>query len=600
MTGKKLLTRETYIRNLPYSALKYITVQLDSDGQWRNLIVHIPKKLNQLGHLGSDGFEERYSFWQVKRFADNGSKPGGSASMSILQDWGTQNAKVEHLVQLLIQAKFFALADFLLVKQLGEEPCSRFKPQEEDFESTSCTAVTDHLPSPPNINDVSSNINKIENCPKEPKHKEKVFDIGFPRKQGAIPVMSSDRPSTQDILRNECSSSSVQCDNIDSFESGEKSTELEGGFSVVPPPSSVPFKPGRNLKTKQTLSSDELTPSEMFNLEEKIREIEGVNGTFPPTKSPSDTDPVCKKNTDPVKKVDEHVFASERMPYMDLCRYTNNFSDNKVIGCGGFGQVFLGSLPNEYKVAIKQLKQERDHEHAGLLEKQFETELQMLSKLRHVNIVLLLGYCIDGPRKCLVYEYMVNGSLEDRLCCHRRTPPLEWKLRIKIIQGTAEGIAFLNNQKIVHRDIKSANVLLNEDFIPKVGDFATVRAAPSGDGSTVADTLQVIGTSAYMAPEAIRFDVSAKLDSFAFGVVLLEILTGLPPNDRKREDADLWSHVQENCDDDITHLLDPKSGHWDVRIANAIFNIAKRCLEDRKKVRVLVSAIVPELHSLLL
>jgi interleukin-1 receptor-associated kinase 4 len=239
-----------------------------------------------------------------------------------------------------------------------------------------------------------------------------------------------------------------------------------------------------------------------------------------------------------------------------------------------------------------------DQEEAMMI-KQFQTELETLSKYRHENIVPFLGFSVDGREKCLVYQYMPNGSLEDRLCCLNKTEPLSWELRVKISQGTAEGIVYLNNNKLVHRDIKSANVLLDEDFSPKVGDFATVRVAPSGSGiSSAVSTKLVIGTSAYMAPEAPRFDISAKLDSFAFGVVLLELLTGLPPLDSDRSESDLLSYIQENCDDDISDYLDEKAGDWDIKVANTLYHMSQKCVETRKKDRVLVSDILPELDIL--
>ena len=293
--------------------------------------------------------------------------------------------------------------------------------------------------------------------------------------------------------------------------------------------------------------------------------------------------------------------GSTAIKYSVLRDHTNNFcgrslaDGGNVIGCGGFGTVYLATFSGTYKLAVKKLKDTTD----PIMLKQFETELETLSTYKHENIVELLGYSIDGPEKCLVYEYMPNGSLEDRLHCLNGTEPLSCRLRLEIACGTAKGIAYLNEQGLTHRDIKSANVLLDEEFVPKVGDFATARVAPSGCGSTIANTTLVIGTSAYMAPEAIRFDISAKLDSFAFGVVLLEILTGLPPNDPNRTEQDLLSYVEENCEDSVELLLDKKAGPWDANVAEKVYGIAMKCTETQKKKRCTVSQILEPLSEIL-
>lgn len=304
-----------------------------------------------------------------------------------------------------------------------------------------------------------------------------------------------------------------------------------------------------------------------------------------------------------VKEVPSECFckSSRDMSYKMLRKFTNDFAEKDLadggtmIGCGGFGVVFLAESPHGCKAAVKLLRPRDDM----LMEKQFKTELEKLTIFSHENIVSLLGYSIDGPRKCLVYDYLPNGSLEERLGCLRKTEPLPWKLRLEIVLGTASGIVYLNNNGEVHRDIKSANVLLDNNFVPKVGDFATVRTGPSGSSTTSADTMQVIGTPAYMAPEATRCDVSAKLDSFGFGVILLEVLTGLAPNDPHRDEADLWSYVQETCDEsnDIDELLDKSAGTWNKDIANALFVVAQKCLLDKKKRRALVSDVLPQLEQ---
>lgn len=246
-------------------------------------------------------------------------------------------------------------------------------------------------------------------------------------------------------------------------------------------------------------------------------------------------------------------------------------------------------MANGFKIAVKRLKNVDD------VDKQFATELNSLVKYRHKNIVRLFGFSVDGPGKCLVYEYLSNGSLEDRLMRKDNTPPLMTLVRLNILKGTAQGIHFLNAQGIVHRDIKSANVLLDDNFEPKVGDFATVRAGPRGNVTMAQSTSVVIGTKAYLAPEALYFDVSTKLDSYSFGIIILEVLTALPPLDDSREEIDIKSHVEENH---ITHILDTSGGKWLDETVAKLVHISEKCTQAKKKNRANVEDILSDLMVL--
>ena len=318
----------------------------------------------------------------------------------------------------------------------------------------------------------------------------------------------------------------------------------------------------------------------------------------PKVREPCEDDDVsCDTNPHEVRDI-YSMIGSQEINYDLLQMITNNFNTERMsyggrlIGTGGFGEVFLGIFNNGYKVAIKRLKK---MEEAAEIEKQFRTELDSLITYRHKNIVRLYGYSIDGPGKCLVYEYLCNGSLEDRLQRTGKTPPLLNAIRVSILQGTADGIAFLNKQGIIHRDIKSANVLLDENFSPKVGDFATARGGPRGNNTMAMSTQVVIGTSAYLAPEALHFDVSTKLDSYSFGIVILEIITGLPPLDQDREEKDLKSHVEEN---EVEDVLDMSGGEWNMDVVEKLLDISGKCTERTKKRRSNVGDILDELNSI--
>ncbi|KAH9498536.1 Interleukin-1 receptor-associated kinase 4 [Bulinus truncatus] len=308
----------------------------------------------------------------------------------------------------------------------------------------------------------------------------------------------------------------------------------------------------------------------------------------------------------PDKETDDDVLLMKDVKFDVLKKITNNFDDRTVkdggnlIGSGGFGTVFLGTFNTGFQVAVKRLNDSDDSQ------SQFKTELETLCKYIHENLVLLLGYSVEGRNRCLIYQYMCNGSLEDRLACSFDTPPLLNNLRFKIAKGTAKGIAYLHEGKLTHRDIKSANILLDSNFNPKVGDFATARVLPQGAATVTMKASVVIGTHSYLAPEAFSFVIHPALDCFSYGVVLLEILTGLPVIDHSRENPDLKIHVQEFCakDDDgqaegtIHNLLDQKGGSWDTTVVDTLYSISCRCLEESKPKRPKMESILAELEAL--
>ncbi|XP_032077666.1 interleukin-1 receptor-associated kinase 4 isoform X2 [Thamnophis elegans] len=223
--------------------------------------------------------------------------------------------------------------------------------------------------------------------------------------------------------------------------------------------------------------------------------------------------------------------------FYELKRITNNFDDQTLstggnkIGEGGFGVVYKGCI-NGQTVAVKKLTALADISIEDL-KKQFEQEIKIMGKCQHENLVELLGFSNDFNQPCLVYDYMPNGSLLDRLACLDNSPPIPWDTRCNIAFGTSNGIAFLHENNHIHRDVKSANILLTETFVPKLSDFGLARASVRFTHTILTD--RIVGTAAYMAPEALRGEITPKSDVFSFGVVLLEIITGLSPMDENRD-----------------------------------------------------------------
>ncbi|KAH0656241.1 hypothetical protein KY285_031123 [Solanum tuberosum] len=202
---------------------------------------------------------------------------------------------------------------------------------------------------------------------------------------------------------------------------------------------------------------------------------------------------------------------------------TNNFHESNKLGEGGFGPVFKGSLAEFGDVAIKRLSRRSSQ---GLEE--FMNELKLIANLQHKNLVSLLGCCVEGEEKILIYEYMPNCSLDKFISDPSLKVTLDWDTRFGIIEGIAQGILYLHKYsrlKVIHRDLKVSNILLDQEMIPKISDFGMARIF--GTDQTQASTKRVVGTYGYMSPEYVVYgQFSEKSDVFSFGVLLLEILTG--------------------------------------------------------------------------
>lgn len=219
-----------------------------------------------------------------------------------------------------------------------------------------------------------------------------------------------------------------------------------------------------------------------------------------------------------------HLGQLKRFSLRELQVATDNFSNRNILGRGGFGKVYKGRLADGSLVAVKRLKEERTH--GGEL--QFQTEVEMISMAVHRNLLRLRGFCMTPTERLLVYPFMVNGSVAS--CLRERPdsqPPLDWPIRKRIALGSARGLAYLHDHcdpKIIHRDVKAANILLDEDFEAVVGDFGLAKLMDYKDTHV---TTAVRGTIGHIAPEYLSTGKSSeKTDVFGYGVMLLELITG--------------------------------------------------------------------------
>ncbi|TYI53784.1 hypothetical protein E1A91_D11G029300v1 [Gossypium mustelinum] len=302
------------------------------------------------------------------------------------------------------------------------------------------------------------------------------------------------------------------------------------------------------------------------------------------------------------KQQNLRVFSLE-----ELSDATNGFNRTLKIGEGGFGSVYKGTIKplggrgHPLVVAIKKL-----NTHGLQGHKEWLAEVQFLGVVNHANLVKLLGYCCaDGERgiqRLLVYEFMSNRSLEDHL--FNKTSTLLWKTRLEIMLGAAQGLAYLHEGlevKVIYRDFKSSNVLLDESFKPKLSDFGLAREGPTGDRTHVSTT--VVGTYGYAAPEYIDTGhLTIQSDIWTFGVVLYEIITGRRTVERNRPTSEqkLLEWVKNFPPDSkrFSMIIDPRlRNDYSFSAAQKVGQLAKSCLNKNAKERPTMSQVAESLKQ---
>ncbi|XP_023520539.1 U-box domain-containing protein 35-like isoform X1 [Cucurbita pepo subsp. pepo] len=266
----------------------------------------------------------------------------------------------------------------------------------------------------------------------------------------------------------------------------------------------------------------------------------------------------------------------QHFQWEDIVSATSSFSEDLKLGMGAHGTVYKCSL-HHTTVAVKVLHSRDDHKKT-----QFLQELEILSKIHHPHLLLLLGACPD--MNCLVYEYMENGSLEDRLYCRGNTPAIPWYERFRIAWEIASALVFLHSSKpkpIIHRDLKPANILLDRNLVSKIGDVGLSTVFNSDPlMSTAFKNSGPVGTLCYIDPEYQRSGlISPKSDVYAFGMVILQLLTAKP--------AVALTHVVETAIDNcsLDKVLDIEAGHWPVEETYELARLGLHCAEMQRKDR---------------
>uniref|UniRef100_A0A7N2N0T6 non-specific serine/threonine protein kinase n=1 Tax=Quercus lobata TaxID=97700 RepID=A0A7N2N0T6_QUELO len=281
--------------------------------------------------------------------------------------------------------------------------------------------------------------------------------------------------------------------------------------------------------------------------------------------------------------------------YAELKTTTEDFNPDNKLGEGGFGPVYKGTLNDGRVIAVKQLSVTS---HQG--KNQFLTEIATISAVQHRNLVKLYGCCIEGDKRLLVYEYLENKSLDQALF-GKRTLNLDWSTRFNICLGVARGLVYLHEEsrlRIVHRDVKASNILLDSDLIPKISDFGLAKLY---DDKKTHISTRVAGTIGYLAPEyAMRGHLTEKADVFAFGVVALELVSGRPNSDSSLEEEKIyilewaWQLHENNREVD---LVDSKLSEFNEEEVKRLIGVSLLCTQASPTLRPSMSRVVAMLSG---
>ncbi|KAM4126248.1 hypothetical protein ACB094_01G373500 [Castanea mollissima] len=284
--------------------------------------------------------------------------------------------------------------------------------------------------------------------------------------------------------------------------------------------------------------------------------------------------------------------------FEELKKYTNKFSEENSIGSGGYGKVYWGTLPTGQPIAIKRAQKESlqgGHE--------FKTEIELLSRVHHKNLVSLVGFCFDQGEQMLVYEYVPNGTLKDSLS-GKSGIKLDWMRRLKVALGAARGLAYLHelaNPPIIHRDIKSTNILLDERINAKVADFGL--SIPMVDDEMDHVTTQVKGTMGYLDPEYyMTQQLTEKSDVYSYGVVMLELVTARMPIERGKYIVRVVQMAMDKTKPlyNLHEILDPAIGlQTSLKGLEKFVDLAMRCVEESGANRPAMGDVVKGIENIM-
>ncbi|XP_076931649.1 protein kinase STUNTED-like isoform X2 [Bidens hawaiensis] len=422
-------------------------------------------------------------------------------------------------------------------------------------------------------------------------------------------------PTTACVLEDTDDDNNMALVPVQTLESSRRSSELTLGWpllrrAISSNRLSSDRSPGRKISVVQWAlrlpSRNQLMITNSDSSDKKKDEcLDGENGAMVVVNDDEcQLDSCCSVNNDSVglpKELEgfhEKYSSSCRLfRFRELAEATKNFNPENVIGKGGNSEVYRGCLSDGRELAVKFLKTSED------ALKEFMLEIEIITALHHENIISLFGFCFEHNKLLLVYDLLSRGSLEDNLHGNKKDAKFGWSERYKVATGVAEALVYLHSKcdkPVIHRDVKSSNILLSEDFEPQLSDFGLAKwATPTGLHITSAD---VAGTFGYLAPEYLMHGkVTEKIDVYAFGVVLLELLTGRKPISHKypkgEESLVMWAKPILNSAK-FARLLDPILGvDYDVDQMERMALAAMLCIRRIPRARPQITTILKLLQG---
>ncbi|XP_050669794.1 interleukin-1 receptor-associated kinase 4-like [Leptidea sinapis] len=590
------MNKNIELRKLPAGVLCNVINILETNNDWKKFMANVPKDL-----LSSD-FEPKYNNEHIRIIEEYAKETNQKCTEILFDEWGTSGKvrpTLQHVKEIALKTQIYRAADEIAI--MLQEPLPQ-RPKDG--------------PAAP----ITTNITEMLNDSIEQRYNtnmEQLCDGPTLQMKSASDLIEFSKLAYS--TGKPISSEQVSIGNKTTVQMKSESDLIEFSKSAFQTELSNVQKHSMNIPNLSVMISEDQDITLSSKTISTTNTISSVN--YPDTYQQSFPNINISDRIDSVILQDEKLIHFD---YRELQTITNNFSENLTqgpngpvgrIGSGGFGDVFVGCHSKYGTLAVKKIHDQLTiHRKPDIAIKVFNAEVKFLSHFRHKNILPILGFSKDGPIPCIVSEYIDGGSLQEKIAAK----VLSEKQRIEIMIGTAEGLKYLHTNKtslqvpselqsmeitldldsenscknFVHGDVKSANILLTSENIPKLCDFGLAKQYDS-----TAITTYPMGTSAYMAPEGLRGTITQKIDIFSFGIVLLELLTGLKPIIIMNGDKlNINDYVEENYNNDINSIVDPVIPSW-IR-AKDIFNLAQMCLQRNRKDRPTMDKVYDTLVSL--